>query len=1018
MAKRSNIPAGREGRPIRLPFPIKGTDQGWALVDQPPLTTPNLLNVRSLDWRQRQGGGKRHGHSKAVATQAGISGARRVTELAAFAAATGSPTGDGAVAVDVDDDFSGAAVAQPTDFGNNWVYCNQSTAGNGISDNRTALASTANGLQFDVTFSVTQAPPMLFAARFPTTNDVTATLRCRPKATTTSSNYGAADDCPAFGPFIRGSGRLNDLVAARLVRNASNTSILIRIERWLDSSPTTLGSSGAIAISGGATVVEDATLRLYEDGSGNVIAVLNWPSESITNSTLTVATAQNAGNSRGGVGLFAGDGGSWSTTSAYRTFARAALTMLQPASGIVLHTISRLTAGTNRYYIPPGFTSVHNTAGPTQTLINGVYDSASIPTGAGGNTTAVDTTSATLRGGGTSVAGAAPFAAGAFFRTDETADGPFTAEFQARSGNSTGANESSAQVLLRPNATYTDFLLLNIVGPAGSATQDTTEIGYLSGTALQSVTAGAVGATGNDSIKMPFRAGASWVRVTDDGTTITLSVDGNVYQTFTDTSFAGRTGIGIGPCRYATGGTVGDTGLEAVRWLSRTNSLDIRQSNPIFLALTHGLAQIGNITEGTLDNTTGAALDGDMPQAFALNGLFYAVDGVDSKIIDPLALATTDWANEVLVSGQGALPSGCRLACHWRGRAVLARTPSQGWMWFMSRVGFPLDWDYLNSNVNGGVATAANFGTNADVGVPGEVINALIPFTDDYLYFGCASSIWMMEGDPSYGGSVQNVSYRTGVVGPRAFAFDEGGNLYFMGAAGLYRIERGGKDPVNVSGRKLINLLEKVPLDTTLVQLAWDAAGRYLNVYLTPTDAVTPGHHCIYDPSTKAYWIDQYPVRFGPWSVAEITGALSEDRRVLIGGDDGYIRRPDGDTFTDDGDAIDSWVEIGPFELAEGTVYSIVTELQAMIGAGSASVTWYWFTADSPEEVAALDFGSEVASGTWINTGSTNGFQTPVGLRQTGGAHKIRVRQNVADEVTWSLERIVATLGPTGRRRI
>lgn len=44
------------------------------------------------------------------------------------------------------------------------------------------------------------------------------------------------------------------------------------------------------------------------------------------------------------------------------------------------------------------------------------------------------------------------------------------------------------------------------------------------------------------------------------------------------------------------------------------------------------------------------------------------------------------------------------------------------------------------------------------------------------------------------------------------------------------------------------------------------------------------------------------------------------------------------------------------------------------------------------------------------------GFMCPVGLRETGGAHKLRLEQTSAEK-TWALERIVVFLSPTGRRR-
>lgn len=44
------------------------------------------------------------------------------------------------------------------------------------------------------------------------------------------------------------------------------------------------------------------------------------------------------------------------------------------------------------------------------------------------------------------------------------------------------------------------------------------------------------------------------------------------------------------------------------------------------------------------------------------------------------------------------------------------------------------------------------------------------------------------------------------------------------------------------------------------------------------------------------------------------------------------------------------------------------------------------------------------------------GFMCPVGLRQTGGAHKLRLEQKSGSD-TWRFERAVVFLKPTSRRR-
>jgi len=71
--------------------------------------------------------------------------------------------------------------------------------------------------------------------------------------------------------------------------------------------------------------------------------------------------------------------------------------------------------------------------------------------------------------------------------------------------------------------------------------------------------------------------------------------------------------------------------------------------------------------------------------------------------------------------------------------------------------------------------------------------------------------------------------------------------------------------------------------------------------------------HYFYEIDTDAWWADQYAdADFDPTAVAVVDGDAVDDRRVLVGGGDGYLRMIDEDTENDDGEAIDAYVRIGP----------------------------------------------------------------------------------------------------------
>jgi hypothetical protein len=400
------------------------------------------------------------------------------------------------------------------------------------------------------------------------------------------------------------------------------------------------------------------------------------------------------------------------------------------------------------------------------------------------------------------------------------------------------------------------------------------------------------------------------------------------------------------------------------------------------------------------------------PQSASFNRRFYAVDGDRDIIVDPVTLTSVTWASEVT---DGTLPADCQLISFFRGAAYLAATNSDPTIWYKSRTLDPLDWDYA---ADPQVSTAVA-GNNGTVGQPADAITAIFGFADDYLVFGMARSIGVLEGDPNYGGQFQIKTRETGIVGPRAFCFDDRGNLYFVGAGGLYLMLRGSFDPSPVGPRKLRRQLEELDLSANFVQMEFRASDRTVRIYSTPTDGITPATCFVLDTRTEGYFSDQIPIAHGPWAIEQINGVLDLDRNLIIGGNDGYVRRPNDDALTDDGVAIPSHVEIPIPDLGSGGLLEyIAQELQFVLAEGGGRITWRWFTAASPEQVRLQTVGQEQASGVLDGTG----FKPPIGLRATGAAHKLRLEATgfAADGTTpnrWALERVTAMLAATTRRR-
>jgi hypothetical protein len=304
------------------------------------------------------------------------------------------------------------------------------------------------------------------------------------------------------------------------------------------------------------------------------------------------------------------------------------------------------------------------------------------------------------------------------------------------------------------------------------------------------------------------------------------------------------------------------------------------------------------IQTATMLTSLTAAAGYPTPSPNAPRNYVFAVDGTDAIIVNPVERTYGNWQN---VTGTSILGK-CRVITRYRGRIVLANYDANPSYWAMSKVG-----DVTNWTTGGNEATRAFSGTASDSpGVPADAITCLAPFQDDYLFMGCSKSCYYFSGDPGYGGRLLLLSDQTGVFGPRAFCFDEEGNLYFLGAGGLFMIQKGGLLPKNISGRRLSTVLDQVDSSTTLVQLIYDSAAASVHVFLTPRDGVTAGTHVTLDVRQNAMWLDEYPQTFGPTASRQIVGQSYDGRRFLMGGADGYIRRPRFGAKDDDGTAIDS----------------------------------------------------------------------------------------------------------------
>ena len=386
----------------------------------------------------------------------------------------------------------------------------------------------------------------------------------------------------------------------------------------------------------------------------------------------------------------------------------------------------------------------------------------------------------------------------------------------------------------------------------------------------------------------------------------------------------------------------------------------------------------------------------------------YIGDGLTYGVYDPKAGTLLSWESE----GAGAIPEKCALSTVYRGRIVLARPTGQPTNWYMSAVDRPNTFDFFPPVIT---VDQAVFGNNAPAGLCPDIINTMIPHNDDYLIFGCDSSIWRMAGDPMEGGSFERLSDSTGMAFGPSWCKDPVGIIYFFGSkGGVYRMSPGGypqflSDARDGQDSSIQDRLTGIDLSSYRVELAWSFEEQGLYVYQIPyagSAEETPLAY-FWDSKNNAWHEDQASdYRVSPFCVRSVDGDLPGDRRVVLGCQDGWLREIAADAVSDDTYPIRSEVTLGPLA-AGGDIEIMLGRIKAVLAKEQAGCTFEVYASDEPSELGRI-----VASGT-LQPG-----QNPrLPVRRRGAFIWIVLRNTQAGE-RWALEELMADIEPLGRRKV
>lgn len=375
-----------------------------------------------------------------------------------------------------------------------------------------------------------------------------------------------------------------------------------------------------------------------------------------------------------------------------------------------------------------------------------------------------------------------------------------------------------------------------------------------------------------------------------------------------------------------------------------------------------------------------------------------------------MATSLSDETGEPL----GFIPVGRPLVTLWRDRIVFAGGKYTPHLWEMSRQGDPADFDYGADPEDTGRAVA---GQVSDAGQLGEPITAVIPHNNVCLIFGCTTSLWIMRGDPAFGGQIDRLSGEIGVLSANSWCYTPEDYLFFLSRDGIYMMAPGcGSTPQSVSRERLPR--ELINIDTTAytVSMAYDVRYRGIHVFVTKNSAATGSHWFLdvkqtinNDQTSASFWpVQLASTDYDPFVVHARRNWTETYSWCILGGRDGYLRHYQHNLAADDGTAFTSRLLYGPLrassnDFLDGTVHDLTGELPE----DSGPINYAVQVGETAEGAVSAD---ACASGTW----RTAGLQYSDTIRRRGRYFCVELS---GTGESWETEGLFVTASDEGRQR-
>lgn len=400
-------------------------------------------------------------------------------------------------------------------------------------------------------------------------------------------------------------------------------------------------------------------------------------------------------------------------------------------------------------------------------------------------------------------------------------------------------------------------------------------------------------------------------------------------------------------------------------------------------------------------------------EVFITDGLSYAVCRPAPTIANPNGIIV-DWN----ANGLGKIPPQGRLICRWRNRIVIAHTADSPYAWAMSAFNDPYDWDYFPPVV---LETQAVSGAALDAaGNQPQIIHAMIPWSDDLMFFLCERCIIRLDGDPMAGGRMSVVTDEVGGAFGTPWCKDPEGRMYFFGArGGVYQMSPTGQI-LWMTQANIEDDLTEIDLTQNYVTLHWNQRDNGLHVLQMPFGAGgTHLKHYFWSQQTNGWFQDEFGstanTTMQPTAAAVLDGDTPGERVFVTGTEDGRLLRWDPLSTSDDGAPIESRALFGPL-MGASSEKQMRFKRPAVVMASDRGGAYVKFFASDTPTIGQLP-NEEFYVGPGVN------HRLPIGGRGNFVWMQIRSSSRVTagtpgHSEMWAVESVNVDVYPAGRKQV